>query len=143
MPGTFLQQIKTTKIISVYKKGDHLDCTNYHTISLLLSLEKQIVKLIHSIMNIYLENHKCFYKKQFGFRKKTLDRLCLDNYYKKDLKCVWQESIYLWIFFWFSKGFWYSKSENTFYKIRVPCYYGYPHDLIKSYLTNRKLNQHT
>ena len=86
--GTFLQQIKTAKIISVYKKGDHLDCTNYHTISLLLSLEKQIVKLIHSIMNIYLENHKCFYKKQFGFRKKPLDRLCLDNYYKKDLKCV-------------------------------------------------------
>ena len=73
--GTFLQQIKTAKIISVYKTGDHLDCTNYHTISLLLSLGKQIVKLIHSIMNIYLENHKCFYKKQFGFRKKTLDRL--------------------------------------------------------------------
>ena len=35
-------------------------------------------------MNIFLENLKCFYKNQFGFRKKTLDRPCLDNYYRKD-----------------------------------------------------------
>ena len=70
--GTFPQQLKTAKIIPVYKKGDPLDCTNYCPISLLSSLGKLIEKLIHSRMNIFLENHKCFYKNQFGFRKKHL-----------------------------------------------------------------------
>ena len=68
--GTFPQQLKTAKIIPVYKKGDPLDCTNYHAISLLSNLRKLIEKLIHSRMNKFLENHKCFYKNQFGFRKK-------------------------------------------------------------------------
>ena len=56
--GTFPRQLKTAKIIPVYKEGDPLDCTNYHPISL------------YSRMNKFLENHKCFYKNQFGFRKK-------------------------------------------------------------------------
>ena len=68
--GTFPQQLKTAKIIPVYKKGDPLDCTNYHAISLLSNLRKLIEKLIHSRMNKFLENHKCFYKNQFRFRKK-------------------------------------------------------------------------
>ena len=60
--GTFPQQVKTAKIISVYKKGDPLDCTNYRPISFLSNLGKLIEKLIHSRMNKFLENHKCFYK---------------------------------------------------------------------------------
>ena len=56
--GTFPRQLKTAKIIPVYKEGDPLDCTNYHPISL------------YSRMNKFLENHKCFYKNQFRFRKK-------------------------------------------------------------------------
>ena len=70
MSGTFPQQLKTVKIIPVYKKGDLLDCTNYRPISLLSNLGKLIEKLIHSRMNKFLENQKCFYKNQFGFRKK-------------------------------------------------------------------------
>ena len=70
MSGTFPQQLKTAKIIPVYKKGDLLDCTNYRPISLLSNLGKLIEKLIHSRMNKFLENHKCFYKNQFRFRKK-------------------------------------------------------------------------
>ena len=68
--GTFPQQFKIAKIIPVYKNRDPLDCTNYCPISLLSNLEKLIEKLIHSRFNIFPENHKCFYKNQFGFRKK-------------------------------------------------------------------------
>ena len=68
--GTFPQQLKTAKIIPFYKKGDPLDWTNYHPISILSDLEKLIEKLIHSRMNKFLENHECFYKNQFGLRKK-------------------------------------------------------------------------
>ena len=34
--------------------------------------------------------------------------------------------ICLWSFSWFSKEIWYSKSQNTFFKIRVLWYLGYP-----------------
>ena len=68
--GTFPQQLKTAKIIPFYKKGDPLDWTNYHPISILSDLEKLIEKLIHSRMNKFLEYHECFYKNQFGLRKK-------------------------------------------------------------------------
>ena len=40
--GTFPQQVKTAKFISVYKKGDPLDCTNYRPISLYSNLGKLI-----------------------------------------------------------------------------------------------------
>ena len=69
--GTFPQQVKTAKIIPVYKKGDPLDCTNYRPISLLSNLGKLTEKLIHSRMNTFLEDHKCFNKNKFGFRKNT------------------------------------------------------------------------
>ena len=80
MSGTFPQQIKTAKIISIYKKEDPLDCTNYRPITFLSNLGKLIEKLIHSRINIFLENYKCFYKNQFRFRKKTLNRP----------ECAWQ-----------------------------------------------------
>ena len=63
--GTFPQQLKTAKIIPVYKSGDPLNCTNYRPISLLLNLGKLIEKVTHSRMNIFLKNPKCFYKNQF------------------------------------------------------------------------------
>ena len=46
--GTFPQQLKTAKIIPVYKKGDPLDCTNYHPISLLSNLGKLANRKINS-----------------------------------------------------------------------------------------------
>ena len=67
---TFPQQLKITKIIPVYKKGNPLDYTNYRPVSLLSNLGTLIEKLIHSRMNKFLENQKLFYKNQFGFRKK-------------------------------------------------------------------------
>ena len=46
--GTFPQQLKTAKIIPVYKKGDPLDCTNYCPISLLSNLGKLANRKINS-----------------------------------------------------------------------------------------------
>ena len=69
--GLFPQQLKTAKVIPVYKNGDSLDCTNYRPVSLLSSLVNLIEKLFPSRINICLEYHKCFYKNQFGFRKKN------------------------------------------------------------------------
>ena len=70
MSRTFAQQLKTAKIIPLDKKEGTLDSTNYCPISLLSNVGKLIEKLICSGMNILFENHKCFWKNQFGFREK-------------------------------------------------------------------------
>ena len=66
----FLSNLKLPKLPQFIKNGDPLDCTNYRPISLLSYLRKLIEKLIHSRLNIFIENDKCFHKNQFGFRKK-------------------------------------------------------------------------
>ena len=87
--GTFPQELKTAKIIPVYKKGDPLDWTNYCPISLLSNVGNLIENLINSRMNTWIYR----FQKSVWIQKKTLDRSCLDNYYRKDPECAWQQSI--------------------------------------------------
>ena len=129
--GIFLQQIKTAKIIPVYKKGDPLDCTNYHLISLLSNLGKQIVKLIQSIMNIFLENHKCFYKKQFGFRKKHLRDYVLITITEKIWNASDNNQYTCEVFFDFQKVFDTVNQILLFLKLEYYVIMGITHDPIK------------
>ena len=43
-------------------------CNNYKPVSLLSNICKIIEKLIHRRLNDFLEQQKCFYELQFGFR---------------------------------------------------------------------------
>ena len=138
MSGTIPQQLKTAKIAPVYKKGDPLDCTNYCPISLLSNLGKLIEKLIHSRMNKFLENHKCFYKNQFGFRKKHSTNHALITITETIRNALDNNQYACGVFLDFQKAF-----DTVNHKIlhsKLECYgiRSIPHDLIKSYLTNRK-----
>ena len=139
---TFPQQLKTDKIIPVCKKGDPLDCTNYRPISLLSNLGKLIEKLIHSRMNIFLENHKCFYKNQFGFRKKHSKDHALIIITEKIRNALDNNQYTCGVLLDFQKAF-----DTVYHRILLSKleYYGIrriPHDLIKSCLTNRRHYTH-
>ena len=54
----FPDLLKITKTITIYQKGSKLDISNYHHISLLSNINK------------FLEDKKCIYDLQFGFRKR-------------------------------------------------------------------------
>ena len=141
--GTFPQQLKTAKIIPVHKKGDPLDCTNDRTISLLSNLGKLIEKLIHSRMNIFLENRKCFYKNQFGFRKKHSTNHTLITITEKIRDALDNNRYAYGVFLDFKKAFDSVNHRTLLLKLGYYCIRGIPHELIiKSYLTNRKHYTH-
>ena len=142
MSGTFPQQLKTAKIIPVYKKGDLLDCTNYRPISLLSNLGKLIEKLIHSRMNKFLENHKCFYKNQFGFRKKHSTNHALITITEKIRNVLDNNQYACGVLLDFQKAFDTVNHRILLSKLEYYGIRGIPHDLIKSYLTNRKHYTH-
>lgn len=69
--GKFISQLKTAKVIPVYKnKGSNLEISNYRPIALLSNIDKIFEKLIHQRIVAYLDKHNLIYKRQFGFRKK-------------------------------------------------------------------------
>ena len=68
--GIVPQKLKIAKVIPVYKKDERSDPSNYRPISLLSILDKILEKLICKRLVDFLEEHKLFYKYQFGFRSK-------------------------------------------------------------------------
>ena len=62
--------LKVSKTIPIYKKGSRLLVSNYRPISLLSNLNKILEKIVHSRVYAFLEEFKCIYSLQFGFRKK-------------------------------------------------------------------------
>ena len=142
MSGTFPRQLNIAKIIPVYKKGDPLNCTNYCPISLLSNLGKLIEKLIHSRMNKFLENHKCFYKNQFGFRKKHSTNHALITITEKIRNVLDNNQYACGVLLDFQKAFDTVNHRILLSKLEYYGIRGIPHDLIKSYLTNRKHYTH-
>ena len=137
--GTFIQQLKTAKLIPVYKKGDPLDCTNYRPISLLSNLGKLIEKFVLSRMNKFLENHKCFYKNNFGSRKKHPTNHALMTIIEKIRNALNNNQYACGVFLDFQKAFDTVNRRILLSKLEYFGIRGIPHDLIKSYLNNRNI----
>ena len=62
-------QLKTAKVVPIFKSGDMHSFTNYRPISLLSSLSKLLEKIVARQMVGYLNKNKILYKHQYGFRK--------------------------------------------------------------------------
>ena len=54
--------------MSVFKKWDTLDSSNYRPVSLLSNISKILEKAMYTRLYKFLDKFKCLYKKQFGFR---------------------------------------------------------------------------
>jgi len=58
---------KKCMVTPIFKNGNKTDCSNYHSISLSLSLSKLLEKCIKSRLMVFLEKNNFFDKNQFGF----------------------------------------------------------------------------
>ena len=67
--GIVPYQLKISKVIPVYKKGNRNSVGNYRPISLLDIFEKILEKLMYKRLYDYLSLNDVLYDYQFGFRK--------------------------------------------------------------------------
>ena len=59
---------KLAQIIPIFKNDSRLLCTNYRPIYLLSNISKIFEKVIHSRLNLFLEQNNHLYPYQFGFQ---------------------------------------------------------------------------
>ena len=70
LSGIFPSILKTIKIISIYKKGSKLECSNYRPISLLSDIDKILERLMYNRLHNFPENKEIIFSLQFGFQQK-------------------------------------------------------------------------
>ena len=65
--GLFPNICKLAQVIPIFKNDSRLLCTNYGPISLLSNISKMFEKVVHTKLNLFLEQHNHLYPDQFGF----------------------------------------------------------------------------
>ena len=68
--GVFPSILKTAKVVPVHKKDSRLDFFNYHPISLLSNIEKNLERLMYNRIYKFFSDNNLIYSLQFGFRQK-------------------------------------------------------------------------
>lgn len=66
--GTFPSQMKTAKVIPLYKTGNKHIFMNYRPVSLLPQFSKILEKLFNNRLEKFIEKHKLLNEGQYGFR---------------------------------------------------------------------------
>ena len=139
--GVFPNIAKIAKIVPLYKKDNKLECNNYRPISLLSNIGKLIEKLLHKRLYFFLDQSKCLFDSQFGFRPHHSTNHALITITEHIRSALDKSNFTCGVFLDFQKAF---DTVNHGILLSKLSYYGasgIAHDLFKSYLTNRK--QHT
>ena len=77
--GIFPEQLKISKVVSIYKANDQKLLTNYRPIALLPSISKIFeYAILEQLLNYFLQN-ELFAPQQFGFRAKHSTELAALN----------------------------------------------------------------
>ena len=92
--GIFPTNLKTAKVIPVYKKGSKLEVNNCRPISLLSNIDKVFEKLIYKRVYRFLEDKKVLFSHQFGFRKNYSTSQTLLNISKKVWMLLIKETLH-------------------------------------------------
>lgn len=136
--GKFPNELKTAKVIPIYKAKDTNQFSNYRPISLLPIFSKIFEKVMHKRLYCYFQDCDLLYKHQYGFRHSrsttsAITEICSDILYGFD-----QRKMTLGVFLDLSKAF-----DTIDHKILLEKLYHYgvrgiALEWFASYLSDRK-----
>ena len=135
--GIFPSNLKIAKVIPIYKKDSPLECNNYRPISLLSNIDKIFEKIMYSRIIKFLENSKCIYSLQFGFRQQHSTNHALINISENIRNALDSGQFACGIFVDLQKAFDTVDHEILLNKLNHYGIRGIPNSWCKSYLSSR------
>lgn len=135
--GVFPDNLKSTIIKPIFKKGDKEFIEFYRPIALIPIISKIFEKYIHSKLYNYLEINKFLCSEQKGFRQNKDINLAIYDFYKSIITCVDKRCSICAIYCDMTQAFDYVDHEILLNKLESYGIRGNVLSLIKSYLTNR------
>ena len=135
--GIYPDQLKTAKVIPIFKKGDKLLVSNYRPISLLSNINKIFEKLVYSRLYSFLELHNCIYELQFGFRARHSTQHALASLTEMVRQALDGGNFACGIFVDFQKAFDTVDHSILLKKLEHYGVRGIANNWFRSYLTNR------
>ncbi len=136
--GLVPSQLKTAKIVPIYKSGDTQNTDNYRPISLLNSFSKVMEKIVNNRLYNYFQSNNLFSEWQFGFRSKHSTTHPLMHFVKHVSEALNSKKYTIAIFCDLRKAFDSCDHVVLLDKLKKYGIHGNELEWFRSYLSNRK-----
>lgn len=103
--GIFPEELKISKVVPVYKKGDETEIQNYRPISILPSISKLFEKAMFLRLTKHLEQYNLLNQEQHGFRKNKSTVTALINFVESIIESINEKNKVCGIFMDLSRAF--------------------------------------
>ena len=135
--GVFPSELKTARIIPIYKSESHDVLSNYRPVSVLTCFSKLFETLMYNRLLKFINDNKLLYKFQFGFRQGHSTVMALLTLVDHVSKALENGDYAVGIFLDFFKAF--DTVDHTILLDKLDYYgiRGVAHDWLSDYLDNR------